>query len=95
MVGEMVLYLMQNTFAEEAKQGKIIYQSINSELFENKPLLDHFQVMEEDFVINVVKQEEESIAHDPKPLGLAKEADKLHIYLKALLSDHLAKLDAP
>ena len=95
MVGEMVLYLMQNTFEKEAKQGKIIYKSINSELFENKPLLDHFQVMQEDFVINVVKKEEESITHDPKPLGLAKEADKLHIYLKALISDHLSKIDVP
>ncbi|MDD4664197.1 MAG: hypothetical protein PHD83_06015 [Caldisericia bacterium] len=92
MVGEMVLYLLQNTFNEEAKQGKIIYKSINSELLENKPLLDHFQVMEEDFVINVVSQEEESITHDPEPLALAKEADKLHIYLKEMLADHLSKL---
>ena len=95
MLGEMILYLLQKTFAEEAKQGKIIYKSINSELLENKPLLDHFQVMEEDFVINVVKQEEENVTHDPEPLGLAKEADKLYIYLKALLSDHLSKLDTP
>lgn len=92
MVGEMVLYLLQNTFNEEAKQGKIIYKSINSELLENKPLLDHFQVMEEDFVINVVSQEEESITHDPQPLALAKEADKLHLYLKAMLSEHISKL---
>jgi len=92
MVGEMVLYLLQNTFNEEAKQGKIIYKSINSELLENKPLLDHFQVMEEDFVINVVTHEEESITHDPEPLALAKEADKLHLYLKEMLAEHISKI---
>jgi len=93
MVGEMVLYILQNTFSEQAKKGIIIYKSINSELLENKPMLDHFQVMEEDFVVNIVTGEQESITHDPEPLALAKEADKLHLYLKKMLSDHLSLLN--
>lgn len=93
MLGEMVLYLLQNTFSQEAREGKIIYQSINSELFENKPLLQHYEVMEEDFVINFVNKGTESVNHDPKPLGLAKQADQLHLYLKDLLQKELKKLE--
>jgi len=93
MVGEMVLFLLQNTFSQESKDGKIIYKSINSELLENKPLLQHFEVMEEDFVINLVHHGEETIHHDPKPLELAKQADQLHLYLKELLRTELNKLE--
>lgn len=92
MVGEMVLYILQHTFEQEARQGIIIYKSINSEFLENKSILEHFEVYEEDFVMNIVQDGKETILHDPKPLELAKEADKLHIYLKELLVKHLSKL---
>lgn len=93
MVGEMVLFLLQNTYSQQAKEGSIIYKSINSELLENKPLLQHFEVMEEDFVINFVNEGSETVNHDPKPLELAKKADQLHLYLKELLERELKKLE--
>lgn len=95
MVGEMILFLLQNEFTSETKSGTIIYKSINSELLENKPILQHFEVYEEDFVINRVLDGQETIYHDPKPLELAKEADKLHQYLKELMISELTKLRSP
>jgi hypothetical protein len=91
-IGQFVIFLLKKEYQKECESGLIIYRSVNSDLLENKSLLDKYNVLEEDFVINVVNGEKESIVHDEEPFKLAKNGKDLTPYLRKVFSDGLKSL---
>lgn len=91
-IGHFAIYLLKKEFQKECEKGLLIYRSVNSDLLENKPLLDKYNVLEEDFVVNIVNGEKESIVHDETPFKLAKDGKDLTPYLRKVFSDGLISL---
>jgi hypothetical protein len=91
-IGQFVIFLLKKEYQKECETGLIIYRSVNSDLLENKPLLDKYNVLEEDFVINIVNGEKESIVHDETPFKLAREGKDITPYLRKVFSEGLKSL---
>lgn len=91
-IGHFVIFLLKKEFQKECQDGLIIYRSVNSELLENSHLLDKYNVQEEDFVINIVNGENESIVHDEEPFKLAKDGKDLTPYLRKIFTEGLKNL---
>lgn len=89
IIGHFVLFLLKQEFQKECEEGLIIYRSVNSDLLENQSLLEKYNVLEEDFIINVVQGEKESFVHDEMPFKLAREGKDLTPYLRKIITDGL------
>ena len=91
-IGHFVIFLLKKEFQKECEQGLLIYRSVNSDLLENKALLDKYSVLEEDFIVSIVKGEKESFVHDETPFKLAKDGKDLTPYLRKVFSEGLKSL---
>jgi hypothetical protein len=91
-IGNFVVFLLKKEFQKECQEGLLIYTSINSELLENSHFLNKYNVQEEDFVVNIVNGEKESIVHDETPFKLAKDGKDLTPYLRKVFTEGLKSL---
>lgn len=94
-IGHFVVYLLKKEFQTECESGKVIYLSVNSDMLENKPLLDKFNVLEEDFVVSIVKGDKEEIRHDVTPFQLARDGKDLTPFLRKTIQEGLNKISKP
>lgn len=92
IIGNAVLALLKEEYQQECEEGQIVYRSVNSDLLENKPLLDHYEVLEEDFIISIVNGEKETVVHDEAPFRLAREGKDLTPYLRKVITERLKAL---
>jgi len=91
-IGHFVIFLLKKEYQKECEEGLIIYRSVNSDLLENKPLLEKYDVLEEDFVINIVNGEKEIIKHEETPFKLARDGKDITPYLRNVLSEGLKSI---
>jgi len=94
-IGHFVVYLLKKEYQKECQEGRIVYLSVNSDMLENKPLLDKFNVLEEDFVVSFVSGDKEDIRHEVVPFKLAKEGKDLTPFLRKILQEGLSKISKP
>jgi hypothetical protein len=91
-IGEALLDLLKEDFADDVAQGTITYRAVNSEYFENKPLLMKYGVMEEDFVTHLISQDQDLIQQHHDLWLIAQNDEELRLALKEIIQSLLNQL---
>ena len=94
-IGHFVIFLLKKEYQQECEEGLIIYRSVNTDLLENQPFIDQYEVLEEDFIITVIDGEKETFVHDETPFKLAREGKDLTPYLRKVISEGLKSIKQP
>jgi len=90
-VGEFALETIKNMFPEEYQSGRIVFKDINSDLPENKAIVDKYQARGSSLFVNAVSNNKDSIEEDTTVWRLVTNQERFTDYfenkLKALLGE--------
>lgn len=89
LIGEAVLDILNKEYSQELERGMITYRAVNSEYLENKPLLLHYGVMEEDFVTNVLSPTIDQIEQHHDLWLITKDSTQLRQALLQIIEERL------
>ena len=93
LIGEAVLDILNKEYSPELEQGLITYRAVNSEYLENKPLLLHYGVMEEDFVTNVLSPTLDQIDQHHELWLITKDSSQLRQALLQIIQERFELID--
>ncbi|MBU0708169.1 hypothetical protein KJ596_00250 [Patescibacteria group bacterium] len=63
-IGEYTLQTIKDKFPEEYQSGKIVFEDINSELPENKEIVNKYQARGSSLFVNTINNNKDSITED-------------------------------